>query len=603
MIKKLHERLIHQYAQNVQLIILLLLLLVVFGRYLNPLNERMFLAHDETQAARIHQFNLNIQHGIIPPRIAPDFSFGLGYPVFNYYAPFPYWVAQFFLSIGFSILSAMKITYLLAILIGWGGMYLFLRRFFPFYPSLLGSFLYSTSPYLAVDIFIRANLGETWVFALLPLALYFLLTNNSKRILLTAIILSCLFTAHNILSLISLGIILVFIFLTEKRLLNTITVAASLLLSSYFLVPAVTELSLVQARNIASTTQYSDHFLCITQIWTSLWGYAGSAPGCTQDGMSFMLGKIPILLGVMGMVLYLYKNHIYKNHRLFLPLHRSLIRMLNSINKLFPAFNQEEIIKSKELKRIAVLMLLVTIISLYLTLYASAWFWGAFSFLLSLFQFPWRFLMFTLFGISFFSAYLFSNGSRYAQIPATVGIILVILLIHPKYFSGQMISYDEFTLRYLTEKYIHGQVAYKVPEYVPHTVNVAAWKKLETDTLRTDTTPPVVGKLKKDILLVDDQPFAKMFMVRSSDPVIAQIHYAPYWKIVVDYIDFIPTKFDKLGRPYIPVSSTAYTSIQIRYEQTTIEQIANLLSLSTLGILLGFTVRQYFRSWNIIKKT
>ncbi len=582
----------------------LLLFIFITSKPLLTLHSQMFLAHDETQAARIQQFNMNIEAGNIPPRIAPEFSFGLGYPVFNYYAPFPYWVTELFQSANVSVLTSLKLTYLCALLVGFIGMYLFLHTFFPFYSALLGSFVYATSPYIATDIYVRGNLGEIWVFALLPLSLYLIRTNTEKRIAFTAIILSFLFTAHNILSLVSMAIVLLFMLLLSKRTLNLITFGVSLLLSAYFILPAILELSHVHATNIATKTDYADHFLCLSQVWSSAWGFAGSASGCASDGMSFMLGKIPLLLGSAGILLFLYEQFVHKKNGLLAKAHNVVYALVNAINSWIPFLKNDQKIAEYTDKKVFIYIAVITIGSLYMTIDSSSWIWQVFEPLLSLFQFPWRFLMFTLFGISFFCAYLFSKGTKNIQIVGLFAVILAILVIHPKYFQGKYISTSDFTKTYLSDEYISRQVAYKVAEYVPTTVDFDTWKSKENNPQGLDVTRPVVGSDKMDILVLEDKPFSQLFMAKSEVPVVAQIHYAPYWKIFVEYEEYIPTRFDLLGRPFIPVSESAYTSIQIQYAQTTTEVLANLVTVITSVILIGFIIKKHTLSWEqIIRKT
>ena len=154
--------------KRIAFIITLLFIVIFLGRSLNPFSSKMFTFHDETQAARVQQFVLNIKNLQIPPRIAPDFSFKLGYPIFNYYSPFPYWITSILHLTGISVINSLKISFLLAIVVGFVSMFLLLRLFFNFYPSLLAATLYVSSPWLAVEIFIRGNLAETWFIALLP---------------------------------------------------------------------------------------------------------------------------------------------------------------------------------------------------------------------------------------------------------------------------------------------------------------------------------------------------------------------------------------------------------------------------------------------------
>ena len=166
-----------------KIIIFLTLLILIFtiGKNLLPFEDRMFDFHDESQPARIQQFVLNIKSLQIPPRIAPNMSFNLGYPVFNHYAPFSYWVTSFINILGFDIFDSLKLSFLLAIILSFLFCFLFLQEFFDFKPSLLAAILYATSPWIAVEIFIRGNLGEVWFMALLPIIFWSLYKNSQSK--------------------------------------------------------------------------------------------------------------------------------------------------------------------------------------------------------------------------------------------------------------------------------------------------------------------------------------------------------------------------------------------------------------------------------------
>ena len=559
-------KLIKQHSQKIQFVLILFLLLILYGKNINPWNDQMFTFHDETQAARIQQFHLNINSGHIPPRIAPDFSFGMGYPMFNYYAPFPYWVATTTNILGFDEIQAIKLTILLALIVGFLGMYLFVKNYFGHLPGLIGAALYVSSPYIAVDIFVRGNLGELWIFALLPLCLYLIKTNSIKKIAITAITLSFLFTAHTILSLISLAIVIIYSLLSKDRRLHVISICLGLALGSYYIVPLIAEIGYVNAASIASLTEYKDHFLCLPQLWSSTWGFAGSAKGCDLDGMSFMLGKITITLGLIGLVITAFEIYQkkYDHQKLFLAL--------------------------------------ITIGSIFLTLTISSFFWKIFESLMSVIQFPWRFLMFALFGLSFFGAYGLSKIPQKFQLISIGFLVLFTLIFNQKYFYGQYVSTSDYKKTYISTKYIKNSVAYKVAEYLPITADYKIWRSFEKKPNQIDTTSPVLASAKDSVLVVEHEPFRKLFMIKSSEAIRANIHYAPYWHIMVDYAPFIPTKFDTFGRPYIPVNNDGYTSVEIVYKQTPIEIVANILTVLCLASLIVYTIKNRLPTWNISVK-
>src|SRR3989339_1230941 len=93
----------------------IILMIVFFGKNLNPFSSRMFQFHDETQPARIQQFTSNLKKLNIPPRIAYDFNQKKGYPVFNFYAPFSYWLTSLVNITGLSIINSIKLSFLLAL--------------------------------------------------------------------------------------------------------------------------------------------------------------------------------------------------------------------------------------------------------------------------------------------------------------------------------------------------------------------------------------------------------------------------------------------------------------------------------------------------------
>lgn len=427
----------------------LFIIVLFLGRNLNLFSSRMFTFHDSTQPARIQQFVLNLKSLKIPPRIAPDFNYGLGFPVFNFYAPFPYWLTSIINLAGFDIVSSLKLAFLLAIMTGFLGSLFFLKSFFDFYPSLLGGILYITSLYFPLNIFVRGNLAEVWFLALFPWVLFLLCKNSlkadRKTLVLTSIVLSFLLTSHNVLSLVSFPIILIFLLLLKNKKQNFLSLFFALLLSAYFWLPALAEMKYTWAHQVAALTNFSDHFLCINQLWQSNWGYGGSTKGCIDDGMSFKIGKIQLIFFFLGILIFLYKIFFKKN----------------------------------KLNFIYLFIIIYSLLFLFLTLYQSQPLWELFSPVLSVIQFPWRLIGPPLLGIAFFSAYFF----HYLKIPLKNALIIIILItvliINGRYFYGQEIKKDSFEKKYLSQEYIEKKAAYAIAEYLPKTIDYQYWRSLE----------------------------------------------------------------------------------------------------------------------------
>lgn len=544
----------------------------IVGRNINLFGDRMFTFHDETQAARIQQFTLNLQHLQIPPRIAPDFSFGLGYPIFNFYAPFSYWVTSGINLLGFDVVNSLQISILLAILVSFTGMYVLMKQYVENAGSLLSAVVYTVSPYIAVEIFVRGNLAELWFYALLPWAFYVIKTNGQKRLLMSALVLSFLFTSHNVLSLLSVAIMFVFALFQEKKWLDIIAIVGGLLLSSYFLIPALSEINTVYASSVATITNYADHFLCLNQLWTGAWGFAGSAPGCDADGMSFMLGKANIVLGILGCISVLFL-----------------------------------IYKKVDVKKYDVLfILLMTVVSTFLVTESSKGVWELTESISSIFQFPWRFLIFVVFGLAFFAGFITKVMPKMFVVIATVILAAGVMYTNYEYFYGNTLSKEEYTNKYLSEEYIKNEVAFKVAEYLPVTADYEKWRALEKYPEQIDTTLPIANTDAQDLQIITNEPFKKEFSLRSSTSTVLNIHYAYYWIIKEKDTWIVPSitntdAFDSLGRQIVRTPDNSLLHFTIEYKQTFIQQLSNIISLVSLLALTMYTVTQYKPLWKHTK--
>jgi len=543
-------------------------IIIFFGKNLNPYSHSMFIVHDETQPARIQEFALNLKNFVIPPRLAPYFSFRLGYPVFNFYAPASYWITSIFSLVGHDPIASLKFSFLLSMIVGFAGSYFFFREHFDFYPSLTGSILYISSLYYPLDIFVRGNLGEVWFLALFPLAL-FVLERNAKKpsklsLFFSVITLSLLFTVHNLLSAVSFVFILIFIFLRPHAKINVFSVILSLLLSSYFLLPLIIENRLTYASYVAAQTKYVDHFVCPYQLWQSPWGFGGSTKGCT-DGMSFKIGKIHLILALAGILAFLFN-------------------LLKS--------------KKEKITRLALFLLILSAGSLFMTTYFSKPIWDLFSPISALFQFPWRFIAFSLLGLSFFAVYFFHHIKYRFKNIILLFFILLVLINQSRYFYGLSLNKDHFQKKYLSQEYIEKTVAYKIAEYLPKTAEYQSWRNFDNSKqffqqLNFDYTMPAeTGGTR--LIIIRNSLFEKEFKINQPAVIYLNIHYFPFWRILINGTPYTPHQFDMLGRPQLVL--TQPSSIQVAYRETFAEQLGNYITLLSFFILV-YTIRSK-KLWN-----
>lgn len=525
----------------------LVAIFVFLGRELNPFDLHFFKVHDNTQVARLSEFAFNLKHGIIPPRIAPHFSFNHGFPVFNYYAPFSYWIGGI-MSLAVSPAIALKALLLLGLCVSFISMFVFISSLFPVWTALLSAAVYSSSLWMAVEIFVRGNVGEVWFMALFPLALFFMTTPHAKTsvwyFIGGTITLAATLTVHNVLSLVSLLIFIVLLLIIPKNRMAIGMLLIALLLSASFLVPALVENRLTYASNVASKTDYADHFLCPWQLWKAQnWSYGGSGAGCLNDDMSFQLGKPQSILGLMGIVAFLYGYFTKRK-------------------KMHPG--------------LSFFILVVGIGSTFLTLSYSKPLWDLLSPIMRVFQFPWRFIPLVLFAISYFAAFVFMHIKNIKiQSLLVIATSFCLFFLSGKFFSQPWkYSLGEYTSQFLTEKYIEGKAAYEIPEYFPRTGSYEVWRAYEKQNKKFYANP---------IVTLRDEPFHKEYKT-TIETTTLPLHYFPVWHITVSGQQIQPSQFDPLGRPQIeaPIGSI----ITVTYRQTPVQMFATNLSLIGLVSLV-----------------
>ena len=139
------------------------------------------------------------------PRWAPNFYYGYGYPIFNYYAPLTYYAASVFTLIpGVDIVGGMKGVLLLTFVLAGCGTYTFARRHIGSNGGVIAAAAYVGSPYLVfIDPFMRGDVAEFLALGCLPwVFLAFDRPLRSPRAIgLAALALSAIVFSHNLMAL------------------------------------------------------------------------------------------------------------------------------------------------------------------------------------------------------------------------------------------------------------------------------------------------------------------------------------------------------------------------------------------------------------------
>jgi hypothetical protein len=270
---------------------------------------------------RLAQLDRAVQHGLLYPRWLPDLGFGFGFPLFNYYAPFSYYVVLPLTLLGVPVETAVRLSYLLALLFLAAGVYWWAGQLFVRAAGLIAALTAVYAPYILFNVHHRAALPEVWGLAWLSLALAALYASWQRptrgRLALLTLSYAGLLLSHNILALVGTPLLLGYVFflwwtiphapLTAYRLPFTVhrspftALTLGLGLSAFFWLPAFFERELVQIEKLYDSANfyYGNHFL----TWTELLALPQTAdPAQVNPAIPFTFALLPLLLAALNLL-------------------------------------------------------------------------------------------------------------------------------------------------------------------------------------------------------------------------------------------------------------------------------------------------------------
>jgi hypothetical protein len=305
--------------------LLLVLLLSVFA--IGPLMQPGYFwgAHDARHSVYfLFEFNKSIQDGILWPRWGPDWAFGYGYPFWNIYGPLAYFVGEGVLRLGFDTVDATKIVFALSVLGSAAAMYLFVRRLLGQPAGLIAALVYVYMPYRLFDLYVRADLAESFSFVFIPLVWwgFFELVDRPRLNALIGAGLAyagLVLTSNAGLLLITppLGIFVALMLLLRlkdeggrpgtgwgERLKQLVRwgippasgLALGIGLSAIFVLPLLAEFNYVRVDQwTGGRFAFGRDFVYFFQLFSPQWGFGASIPG-PDDQVSYQLGLAPVVL-------------------------------------------------------------------------------------------------------------------------------------------------------------------------------------------------------------------------------------------------------------------------------------------------------------------
>ena len=543
------------------------LLAIIFLSWwaIKPLfHSGFFPMHDDTQVVRVNEMALALKAGQFPVRWVGDLGYGYGYPLFNFYAPLAYYFGGLINLVGVDALIATKAMIVLGILLSGIFMYLFAKELWGEMCGLAGAVFYIYAPYHALDLYVRGAIGELWAIAFLPLAflgIYKIFKNNDKGVIITTVGFAGLVLSHNLTAMMTfpflIGVIVIGLAFVKDKLRclkhSFFSLLLGLGLSSFYWLPAVVEMKLTNVYSqIGGGADYHDHFVFLDQLWASPWGFGGSAPG-RLDGMSFMIGKMHLLAVLVALLIMLFAWLNKQKMTLFY---------------LLGAF-------------------IIFLVSVFFTQNLSLFIWKRFP-VMAFFQYPWRFLLLTIFAASLMGGALvtlFKNKTPFLQYFALLSLIIVTIAFNQKYFRPQEYL-SKNSSQYLSERNVKWVTSKISDEYLPkgftppQVESEVAWSKISLLGNQTKVENFIV---KPNIykLTINGQG--------SSEMVVNLAYYPGWWKAEINGEE---ESYLVSGRNLILNLLPGKQNIVFKLVDTPIQKIGNILSLLSI---VGLTSVAYVR--------
>jgi hypothetical protein len=273
-----------------------------------------FESHDGIfHVYRLAGLDRAVRAGVLYPRWFPEFAFGYGHPVLNFYGPLSYYWGLPFTLLGADEVLATKLVLATGLVASALGLYAFGRLYLDRLPAFVAGVLYAYLPYHLLDLYVRGAVAEFLAFVWFPLillAFHRLLDETDRRRWLTwlaiaAVALAALILTHSLSAFIFapvLGAYLLFRLAPRLkgqsvgRLFLALALAAAL--SAFYWLPILAESQYV---GLASGTSggYQKHFLSPEDLFSLDLAYRYDA----QDPITFPVGWVQglLLLAALGL--------------------------------------------------------------------------------------------------------------------------------------------------------------------------------------------------------------------------------------------------------------------------------------------------------------
>lgn len=565
-------------------------------------NSQMFFTHDFVHGVRIAEMARALKDGHFPVRWTSNFAYGYGMPLFEFYAPLPFYLGSLLYFVGIPLVLCVKLLFLLANVLTAAGSYLLGRKLGGKWGGLLAAALITLAPYRGLNLSIRGAVSETWgILALVWILYATLLVLEKKKYspILLVISLITLFLSHNLTVIIAAPFIAVWTiswmywsslkeitngtkFLWSSFFESMWVLAVSYLVAfgvaSFYLLPLFVEkdFTKVEAATTGGYFSYQLHFLYIRQLFRTVWGYGGSEWG-PDDKLPFFLGfgqYLGLLVG--GVVLMI-----------------GLLRLKLSLNLKNAWLASKTELEKRRQWWILLTSLMLVAASLFMALGKSQFIWDALEFM-KFIQFPWRYYSVLSVFIGIVGALSLWFLPR-KLLPFLVGVVLLVTIgLNWQYFRPEKYLEESSLLYYDDPSRVQTHMSEILPDYIPKQLaeKIAPPKSLVTCGNELDKNLEACSSVN----VTTDKTQRKVFTIEIPETELMQVvtvsiaNY-PGWKASVDGIaQTVGTSKEGLIELALPAGKH---EVAVSFGSTGIRQLADTVSLisSIIFIIWIFKLR------------
>jgi hypothetical protein len=342
---------------------------------LAPLARSGFFESDDGlfHVYRLAALDKAVRAGALYPRWFPEFAFGYGHPVLNFYGPLSYYWGLPFTLLGADAALAMRLVFATGLVASALGMYLFARLHLDRCPAVVAALVYAYLPYHLADLYVRGAVAEFLAFFWLPLVLWAfhrlvqdLDDLRFYRLGLASLLLVALLVTHSLTAFIFAPVVAAYVILLlikqrDRRALGSVAgvLALALVVSAFYWLPVLTEAQYV-GLGYGRSEGYQDHLLDLQVLFSLNPTYP--YPVDPSVARVFPLGLLQVVVVVVALVL------------VFLPRQRRWATLF---------------------------FLAVALVSGFMLTMAALPVWRAFERGLAFLQYPWRFQALTALATGF----------------------------------------------------------------------------------------------------------------------------------------------------------------------------------------------------------